>query len=299
LKNLADTSRVSGRIGGFFGAVPDRHQAMTWNVAAAALTNLVGRFILPGQMPGTRACEGITAGFGVCRGRPAQAGVGSGFTLIELLVVIAIIALLAAMVMPGLARAKALAYEKGCASNLRQVNLILWMYAEDHAEYYPLELTEHNPHPELVARLEAYQPGLISALYCPQAPFSERYARDPAYTPKGATDSVIDTPTNRVTGNISYIYWSFQTNKFSPEAGGYWREITGFIPRQIKSTGVVWLSEMPPPPEVGPAERWVMSDFFRQGAPFPHGRRHARGLNLVYLDGHAGLMRGRPRANYR
>ena len=119
------------------------------------------------------------------------------------------------------------------------------------------------------------------------------------YTPKGATDSVIDTPTNRVTGNISYIYWSFQTNKFSPEAGGYWREITGFIPRQIKSTGVVWLSEMPPPPEVGPAERWVMSDFFRQGAPFPHGRRHARGLNLVYLDGHAGLMRGRPRANYR
>ena len=109
----------------------------------------------------------------------------------------------------------------------------------------------------------------------------------------------MDTPTNRATGNISYVYWSFQTNKYCPEAGAYWREITAFIPRQIKLSGVVWLDADKPQPEAGPAERWVMCDFFRQGAPFPHGRSHSRGLNVVYLDGHVALMQRRPRENYR
>jgi prepilin-type N-terminal cleavage/methylation domain-containing protein/prepilin-type processing-associated H-X9-DG protein len=223
----------------------------------------------------------------------------SAFTLIELLVVIAIIAVLASLLMPVLTRAKSLAQEKSCANNLRQVNLTLLMYAGDHADFYPLELTEHNPHSNLLVRLETYQPGLVRALYCPQALFSERYAQDPAYTPKGGTDSVIDTPTNRAAGNISYIYWSFQTNKYCPEAAAYWRETANFIPRQIKVTEVVWLDENKPQPEAGPGERWVMCDFFRQGAPFPHARSHARGVNVVYLDGHVALMQGRPRENYR
>jgi prepilin-type processing-associated H-X9-DG protein len=42
-----------------------------------------------------------------------------------------------------------------------------------------------------------------------------------------------------------------------------------------------------------------MCDFFRQGAPFPHGRSHSRGLNVVYLDGHVALMQSRPRTSYR
>jgi len=227
--------------------------------------------------------------------RPA----GLGFTLIELLVVIAIIAVLAGLLLPALGRAKSLAQEKSCSNNLRQVNLTLLLYADDHGEFFPLEWTEHNPHSNLMARLEAYQPGVTRAMYCPQAPFLERYARDPAYTPKGGIDSVVDTPTNRAAGNISYVYWSFQANKYCPEAGGYWRETKDFVPRQIKSTEVVWLDETRAQPQAGPTERWVMCDFFRQGAPFPHGRSHARGLNIVYLDGHVALMRGRPRENYR
>jgi len=255
--------------------------------------------MVPQQMSGLRPRESVRSRVGARCGGATPAPDGRAFTLIELLVVIAIIAGLAALLMPGLARAKSLAHEKSCASNLRQVNLTLMMYADDHADFYPLELTEHNPHSNLLARLEAYQPGLVRALYCPQAPFSERYARDPAYTPKGGTDSVIDTPTNRAAGNISYLYWSFQTNKYCPEAAAYWRETANFIPRQIKVTGVVWLDETKPQLEAGPGERWVMSDFFRQGAPFPHGRLHSRGLNVVYLDGHVGLMRRRPRENYR
>jgi prepilin-type processing-associated H-X9-DG protein len=61
----------------------------------------------------------------------------------------------------------------------------------------------------------------------------------------------------------------------------------------------MWLDEGKPKIEAALSERWVMSDFFRQGAPFPHGRSHASGLNVSYLDGHVSLMTGRPRANYR
>jgi prepilin-type N-terminal cleavage/methylation domain-containing protein/prepilin-type processing-associated H-X9-DG protein len=245
-------------------------------------------------MPGHRRSEVVRS---AARSRTAL--VGRAFTLIELLVVIAIIALLAALLMPGLARAKSLAHEKGCASNLRQVNLTLRMYADDFADFYPLDWTEHNPHSNLVAQLETYQPGLLRALYCPQAQFSERYARDPAYTPKGGTDSVTDTLTNRTAGNISYLYWSFRTNKYCAEASAYWRETANFTPRQIRGAEVVALDPSKPPLAAAPTERWVMSDFFRQGAPFPHGRLHARGLNVVYLDGHVALMKGRPRLEYR
>jgi prepilin-type N-terminal cleavage/methylation domain-containing protein/prepilin-type processing-associated H-X9-DG protein len=58
-----------------------------------------------------------------------------GFTLIELLVVIAIIALLAAMLLPGLARAKEMGRRTSCRNNLRQIALGMVMYVTDHGAY--------------------------------------------------------------------------------------------------------------------------------------------------------------------
>ncbi len=69
-----------------------------------------------------------------------------GFTLIELLVTIAIVSLLAALLLPALTQAKEAARRNHCASNLRQVNLAIRLYADDWNDLLPV-LPEPNPYP--------------------------------------------------------------------------------------------------------------------------------------------------------
>src|SRR5436305_8741687 len=62
---------------------------------------------------------------------------GLGFTLIELLVVIAIIAILAAILFPVFAQARAKARAASCTSNLKQLSMAMIMYAGDYDETLP------------------------------------------------------------------------------------------------------------------------------------------------------------------
>jgi prepilin-type N-terminal cleavage/methylation domain-containing protein/prepilin-type processing-associated H-X9-DG protein len=102
------------------------------------------------------------------------------FTLIELLVVIAIVAILAALLLPVLARGKESGRQAACASNLRQLAVALSLYANDHEGVLPVR-SQLNRWP---ARL---QPGYESwnVLRCP----TERLADQPLTAIPGDADT--------------------------------------------------------------------------------------------------------------
>jgi prepilin-type N-terminal cleavage/methylation domain-containing protein len=74
-----------------------------------------------------------------------QYGGRRGFTLVELLVVIGIIALLIAILLPALSRAREQAKNAQCLSNLRQLGTVYQFYANDYKDVVPLGYTDGSP----------------------------------------------------------------------------------------------------------------------------------------------------------
>jgi prepilin-type N-terminal cleavage/methylation domain-containing protein/prepilin-type processing-associated H-X9-DG protein len=119
-----------------------------------------------------------------------------GFTLIELLVVIAIIAILAAMLLPALSRAKLKAKEITCISNLKQLSLSYLMYVDDNSDSLAYTANQNL----WMATLIEYHAEVNAVRMCP----------------------VASTPTKRTDPNPQYTYGTAdQMWKWSPYGTNY------------------------------------------------------------------------------
>jgi len=214
---------------------------------------------------------------------------GRGFTLIELLVVIAIIAILAALLLPALQRAKIASKSTACKSNLRQLGLAMHMYLTDDG-VYPY-LVDANVSKTWDMFLSPYFAGNNRIMTCPtfkgEWPFEQAfvwffgnaYLRDPSTS-------------DRVSG-VSYGYNGFgigsaNSASWAANLGLGMQVNAGQTMPVVKESDVavpadmITVADSNTQPGYGNIYTFLL---IINGTPSPE--RHNGGENTFFADGHA------------
>jgi prepilin-type N-terminal cleavage/methylation domain-containing protein/prepilin-type processing-associated H-X9-DG protein len=207
------------------------------------------------------------------------------FSLVELLVVIAVIAILTALLLPALGRARERAKRIGCLNNLKQMSLGSHMFAEDDTQGGYSKVSNF-----VDDDLNWLYPGYVPNLRSYVCPSTQNFVRTNLVSGK-LVDLLDNAPSKYLAGHSYEVFGFFRGIEPKP------RKTQSSVLTYQKKKAAFGLAGF----IAGPAEVWIILDAdehtaalgAKENYPDPIDNHGAEGANVAFVDGHAEWIKSR------